>query len=250
MDDVLTAKPFTIERFEVLRQMQAGHFWHVGRRHMLVNALNDVSTTHLALAVDLGCGPGVQLASWRAYADRVIGVDQYADQVAAGIFGDGVELITADVTDLPFADNSVDLVMALDVLEHVPDVEVLKQVMRVLKPGGTLVLSVPAFQWLWSFRDDDAGHLRRYSKSQACQIVEKVGMQVCRVRYYQFFLFPLVVLSRIFGRNSKVTRDAEDFPPRFINAIFRSINRFEARLDALGLSLPIGSSIIVTARKE
>ncbi|MGC1497455.1 MAG: class I SAM-dependent methyltransferase [Sulfitobacter sp.] len=216
---------------------------------MLDNALRIQVPQRVALAVDLGCGPGVQLESWRAYADRVVGIDQHAEQVDENIFDDGVELVTDDVTDLPFADDSVDLVLALDVLEHVPDVAVLQQAARVLKPGGTMLVSVPAFQWLWSFRDEGAGHLRRYTKSQICQRVEQAGMQVCRVRYYQFFLFPLVVLSRKLGKTSKVTRDAEDFPPGVVNTIFRTINRFEARLDGLGIRFPIGSSIIVTARK-
>lgn len=217
---------------------------------MIANALDTQNCMRVELALDIGCGPGAQLSDWKKYARRVVGLDQYADQISPDFFDGQTTLIAGDVTDLPFDDNSMDLVLALDVIEHLPEAPVLNEAMRVLKPGGTLLITVPAFQWLWSYRDEDAGHLRRYSKGTIKQAIEQSGFRVNRMRYYQFFLLPLVVLSRFFGRTSRTTRDLEDFPPAVLNVLFRAINSIEARLDKLGLSMPAGSSIIVLATKS
>ena len=216
---------------------------------MIANALRKQSHTRVDLALDIGCGPGAQLGEWQKYARRIVGLDQYIAHVDAKYFDEKTTLIAGDVADLPFEDNSVDLVLALDVVEHVPDAPVLNEARRVLKPGGTLLVTVPAFQWLWSYRDKDAGHLRRYSKTSIKVAIEQSGLMVERIRYYQFFLFPLVVISRLFGRKTRKTRDMEDFPPSFINRAFRAINLFEARLDRFGLVTPVGSSLIVLAKK-
>ncbi|WP_158284991.1 class I SAM-dependent methyltransferase [Hoeflea marina] len=216
---------------------------------MIANALTSLGGRAVDTALDIGCGPGTHLRAWSGYARKVFGIDQYAGQVDSAAFDSNTQLIAGDVASLPFDDNSIDLMFALDVIEHVPDLPTLSEARRVLKPGGHILVTVPAFQWLWSVRDEDAGHLRRYSSAQIREVVEAAGLKVSRIRYYQCLLFPLVVLSRMFGRRSSATRDMEDFPPRLMNAAFRAVNRLEGRIDALGLAMPFGSSLVVLARK-
>lgn len=242
-------RDFSLERFKALQRMHREHFWFAGRRALIAEALRDANSRRCGIAVDLGCGPGAHLDMWKCYARKVVGVDQFAEYVDSVALQSNIALVAADVLALPFDDQSVDLVFALDVIEHVPDEAALAEVMRVLKPDGVLIVTVPAFQWLWSVRDEEAGHRRRYTISEISDLIESAGLSVQTARYYQFFLFPIVVLSRLLGRSSRKMRDREEAPPRLMNKIFRSINLFEVRLGSFGLSMPIGSSVLVSARK-
>lgn len=229
--------------------MRQSHFWHVGRQAIVNNVIRAQGLSNLDLCVDVGCGPGYQLESWQQISNNVIGLDQHSEDIDAQMFPPGIRLINGDVEALPFEPKMVDLVIGLDVIEHVDDIKALHEARRVLKPGGYCLLSVPAHQALWSIRDVEAGHKRRYSKKRLMSTLNDAGFEILNVRYFQFFLLPLVFLSRFAGRRDARLRDHEDFPPLVLNTIFKWINIFEARLDALGLRLPTGSSLIILARK-
>jgi len=240
---------FTITRFEVLQRITPVHFWFEARRRLINQILQRSLENQVDVAIDLGCGSGDSLAGWKQHARRVIGIDGHAELIA-GTNGDpAIAVIAADVTDVPLLDETAQLVLALDVLEHVPDTATLGEVFRLLAPGGTLLLAVPAHQWLWSFRDKDAGHLRRYSRRSIRKVVEEAGLTIDRLQWYQCLLFPLVVIARLFGRRGPAVRDMEDNPPGVVNRLLLGVNLLEVKLNSLGLRMPYGSSILVVARK-
>ena len=210
-------------------------------RRVLHTALPD----RVAQAVDVGCGPASWLQTWRTFADNVVGVDPFADAIAQQSLPEGTRVVRGTADKLPFDTDSVDLALALDVLEHIDDASALVEIRRILRRDGLVLVTVPAIPWLWSTRDDDAGHLRRYTKSSLHSALETAGFDVLDSRYYMSLLFPLVAASRVLGRNTPTLRDKEDQPPRLANAVFRAITLFEVRT---GLRLPFGSSLLALAR--
>jgi hypothetical protein len=110
-----------------------------------------------------------------------------------------------------------------------------------------VLVSVPAFQRLWSFRDVDAGHLRRYSRQGLEDVVRRSGLVVERVTYYQWTLFPVLAVVRLAMRGRRPLRDAEERVPRLVNALLTIVNGVEARA-ARRVDLPWGSSLFVRAR--
>jgi len=181
----LNSAAFSKERFLTLRTMDRDHFWFAGKHRLTRNFLRGEFEPSVGVALDLGCGPGLQLRTWRGYAQKVIGVDIHATDVPVENIGDGVSVLVADVTKLPMDNCSIDAIFAMDIVEHVPDDLMLAECMRVLRPDGVMIINVPAFQWLWSFRDVEAGHMRRYTKRGLRELVQRAGFTVSRVTFYQ-----------------------------------------------------------------
>jgi SAM-dependent methyltransferase len=160
-----------------------------------------------------------------------------------------VATVQSSGESLPLGNGVYDAALALDVLEHIDDEAAARELARVLRPGGLLFVTVPAFSFLWGVRDIEAGHRRRYRRAGLERLLRGAGLTVEESGYYQFWLFPLTVLSRLAGRQSARTRDMEDLPSGWINRLFSKINRWEVRLGET-VRWPWGSSLYVVARKE
>jgi SAM-dependent methyltransferase len=241
---------FKPERLEVIRRIEPYHFWFHGRRRLLRSVLRDHLPDGVGTIADIGCGTGFNLKVWQGFGDRVLLLDRFPADARTTAHGNVASwIMCGDATLLPLRAGSVDAIVALDVLEHVPDAMALAECARILRSGGMLFLTVPAMPWLWSFRDEDAGHLRRYTKRSLMVRVSNAGFTVELLRYYQFLLLPLVALSRFLGRKGKGTRDVEDAPHPVVNAVLRAVVDLEVRLIELGVNLPIGSSLLLVARK-
>jgi ubiquinone/menaquinone biosynthesis C-methylase UbiE len=238
---------FPTERLERLVEIDRQHFWFTGRRAMLSAVLGDELGREAAL-LDVGCGSGATLRFLARRGNRVTGLDSHPDAVAtASRSVPSASVVRGDATELPFDDATFDGVLLLDVLEHVDDTAALAEATRVTRPGGWVTLTVPACPRLWSVRDEDAGHLRRYRSADVRALARAANLALERLTHYQLALFPLVVASRVAG--GRRLRDAEDLPPRWLNGAFRAINVAEARL-ARHVDLPWGSSIVAVARKR
>lgn len=228
---------FPLSRLEKLRRIESWHFWFVSRRELVASLLRREVRAGETL-LDVGCGTGANLAL-AAAGIRRLGVDIHIEELTRG-------MLQGDATSLPLRPESVDVVLALDVLEHVDDDAMLAEVARVLRRGGRLIATVPAVRALWSVRDEAAGHRRRYDRSTLRALALRHGFRVRELRGFQFVLLPLLLLSRFTRRKSVAARDFEDAPPRWLNRVLLAVNRFEVRF----LRPPVGSSLALVAVKE
>lgn len=236
----LTSIEFPLSRLEKLRQLEPWHFWFVSRRELLASLLQRELRDGETL-LDLGCGTGANLALAGGEVHKV-GVDIHIEELGPG-------MLQGDATSLPLRSSTVDVVLALDVLEHVDDDVALAEIERVLRPGGRFIATVPALQILWSLRDEAAGHRRRYDRRRLRAVVARHAFRVRDLHGFQFALLPLMFLSRIVRRRSAAARDFEDAPPRWLNRVLLAVNRLELRLPR-PLRPRVGSSLVLVAVKE
>ncbi len=193
--------------FATLREMQSRHFWYRGRHRFLLSALGRVlrtiPPTEKLRGIDLGAGCGGWIAylqkhqpQWfaeLALADSSIDALEYA----ATCVHPGTPRYQIDLLQLPW-ENRWDVVFLFDVLEHIPDdVETMRQIYKALRPGGYLLVATPALKFFWTYNDDLAHHVRRYSRGDFARLAEVTDFKLCWSRYFMFFLSPLLFLSRM-----------------------------------------------------
>ncbi len=157
-------------------------------------------------------------------------------------------LLQGEAACLPLKANAFGAAILLDLIEHVDDRGVLGEIQRVLRPGGMALITVPALPWLWSYRDDVSGHLRRYTRSRLYKVIKDSRLEVCEIRHYQFILLPLVILTRLLGRESAEMCNLEERPLPVINSALTWINQIEAILGDF-IPWPCGSSLVAVCRK-
>lgn len=228
-----------------------GWWWSRGRR-ALVKALVSryADGAHGRKVLEIGCGTGAIMKELESLAATVCGLDispaalRYCRQR-------GIESVcVADAASLPYQDNRFDLVVGVDVLEHVEDdAGALREIYRVCRPGSLLIVTVPAFQFLWSRRDEQHHHRRRYTLSQFRERVAAAGFIVKRASYINMPLllplFLLVKVGHLLRRNPSAKMDFVLVPPP-VNTVLSAVVEREAswlrRAD-----LPIGTSIMCVA---
>lgn len=229
---------------------QADYWWYRVRGSLLKTVLGPyVDGAADVLDVGSADGPSVSwLRGTRLHA--TLDVDPRGLVPGTGVCGSALQL--------PFADASFDLVGAFDVVEHCePEAVALTELSRVLRPGGRLLISVPAYQWAWSDFDDQNGHYRRYTRKRATQALESAGFEILRATYAFTSTFPFFAAERLARRAKSALRgsraEAADVVPlpqtspavdRFLTALGRLDDRALGRAD-----LPFGSSVVVAARK-
>ncbi|MFC1705533.1 class I SAM-dependent methyltransferase [Planctomycetota bacterium] len=240
---------FSRERLQQVADMEGWHFWFRGRRQLVDRLLERSGLRGGSLVVDVGSGTGWNSRNLHERGYRVVGLDRRPEGLGASDPSyKGPWFVQGDAVALPFGSGSCDAVLAIDTLEHVDDSRVLAEVFRILRPGGTMLLTVPAMPWLWSYRDDAAGHLRRYTRSSLSRVLRERGLSVVDMRYYQFLLFPLLLATRALGRRNARTRDLEDRPAWWVNGPLLWVNRLDVRLGEV-LSWPWGSSIVALCER-
>jgi 2-polyprenyl-3-methyl-5-hydroxy-6-metoxy-1,4-benzoquinol methylase len=223
-------------------EIERAHWWFAGRRAVILAALARFVTKG-SRVLDFGCGAGGLTAELaRVYA--VVGVDFSAPAVAVAQ-GRGLDVRLLGPADtLP---SGFDAVCAFDVLEHVEDdAGELRRLASSVRPGGIVMVTVPAYRLLWGRMDEVAGHVRRYRLRQLDSTMRKAGLRRVHASYFNSWLFPVVALGRLAGfprENHEI-----DLPPRPLNALLRAAFSSEAPL-AARLTLPFGVSILYLARR-
>jgi SAM-dependent methyltransferase len=221
------------------------YWWYRARSRLLEAALGAFVPAR-ARALDVGSADGPSAQWFRTRADEVVALDIDV----RGLSADGV---CGSAVALPFADESFDVIAAFDVIEHCePESITLRELRRVLRPGGVLVVSVPAYQWAWSDHDEANGHHRRYTRSRIVDGLTAAGFAVDRATYAFTSVFPMFAaeraVRRLRARRATEAADIVEVPalPRPVHHALLGLCRLDELLLA-GRDLPFGSSVFVAA---
>lgn len=232
--------------------METSHWWFVGRRRILTEVLTTYtdlpSKCHI---LEVGCGSGGNLSMLSQFGQvSAVEPNDEARQLASekGDF----EIRRGSLPhDIPFEPQTFDLISALDILEHVSeDLNSLFSLRNFLRPKGWLLITVPAFSFLWSTHDEDHHHKRRYNKTQLQRIVQDAGFSPVVVTYFNTLLFPLAVSIRLMKKILRLNELNEQMTlPASINDLLTSSFSSERHF-IKHWPLPVGLSLLRLARKS
>jgi SAM-dependent methyltransferase len=195
--------------------------------------------------LDAGCGPG-NLASKLLPWGEVVGADASADALEFCKQKHFIDVKQITTKQLPFPDNSFDLIFAIEVIEHIEDdIFAMQELKRVLKPNGYLIVTVPAFMFLWGSHDEWNEHYRRYTKKRLSRVALSAGFEIERLRYMKLLFFIPLLLLRFLKKGAKDKQRQDDFYALnpTVNRFFRLLINWETPIVS-NLPLPLGCSII------
>ncbi len=192
-------------------------WWFNGRRDLILQIIKDIPYTRV---LEIGCGS----AELSKYIKNYIGLD---------ISSKTSKFIIGDAQKLPIKDNSVDLILLLDLLEHTDDKVVIEEVYRVLKPDGYVIITVPGFMFLWSQHDIDNHHKKRYRRGE----LPLNKFEVIKFTYWNSILFPIMALAK--RKKAQLT-----ILPKSVNYILQNVLKIENYLILKNVRLPIGVTLV------
>jgi SAM-dependent methyltransferase len=244
-----------LAEYEVMYQREENYWWYVGLRALILAQIGQFARERKTLTLlDAGCGTGKLLQScqeWRAYGL------EYSAEAFRFLRRRGLDdVVQASVCQMPFADACFDVVASLDVLYHVAapgDLKGLQEMSRVLKPGGLLLLNLPAYEFLRSHHDVAIHTQQRYTCSRVRAMLGQVGMRVKTLTYRNTLLFPVAALVRlaqklIRPRPAQAQSDLRPLP-HFLNRALMVPLLIENQLIRVGLRMPFGLSVYCVAMK-
>ena len=235
-----------------ISQYQNTHFWFRGRNELICSQLKKYFSGASSL-IEIGCGTGQVLRAIHQAIPllELSGTEIYSKGLtyAHDVLSEA-KYLQLDAHAMPFIDE-FNVVCAFDMIEHVDDdLNVLRQMYQVCKPGGGIVLTVPQHHWLWSYKDEAAHHKRRYNRADLQQKVKESGFEVVATTSFVSLLLPLMYFSRR-KRNalqdSDLQREYKISP--IINNLFLACSRLENVFIRLGISIPWGGSLLLVAKK-
>jgi SAM-dependent methyltransferase len=231
--------------YDRMAELDTRHWWYRARRDILATLIRrKIRLPADARILEIGCGTGHNLEMLAGFG-RADGIE--IDSAARALAS---ERLGRTIGDAPLPqltgveDGAYDLVAILDVLEHVEeDRAALQSIARKLRPGGRILITVPAHPWMWSAHDEVNHHKRRYTRKTLRKVVEEAGLKLDMLSWFNSLLFPLAAAARLAGR-VRGKQDSDDkMPARPLNAAFRAI--FGLERYALGrLPLPPGVSLV------
>jgi len=227
------------------------HWWYRGRRTVLARAIANLGLPQPARVLDAGCGSGRNMVEL-ARLGTVTGIELSQTSVSlarARLLGDVIE---GSVLSMPFDADSFDLAVSLDVIEHLDeDLDALRELRRVVAPGGSLLVTVPAYGWLWSGHDEINHHYRRYTRRSLQRVAEEAGWKQTRTTYFNSLLLPVAILLRALDRlSTKTTESSLDLwvPPEPLNWVLERPLALEAAMIGRGGRIPAGLSLLSVFR--
>ncbi len=241
--------------YQVMREAEERHFWFRGSRAVIFDWVDRAIAEMGACrrAVDVGAGTGGVLAGLGERADAW-GVE-YHEAGARFCAGRCLRVAQGRLPMLPFADDTFDLAVSLDVFEHIEDdIAAMAEVRRIVRPGGRLIATVPALQWLWSEHDEALHHHRRYERNEFDARLRRAGFQIERLSFYNATLLPPIaavrmvgnIMRRVVGPGPAPSSDVS-IPPAPINEALAALFASERHMLRRG-RLPIGASLIADLR--
>ena len=225
-------------------------YYHALHAHVL-QCLNRHQPDAPVALLDAGCGTGglIRFLQEKMPAWRMTGVDLSPLACELARARTAAIIHESSLTDLPFKKAEFGAVVSTDVLYHIEDdAKALEELVRVMRPGGVLVVNVPAYQWLWSYHDTAVHSQRRYGRAELRSKLVAAGLEPLKVTHWNMLLLPLIVLRRKLFPAPASGSDVEAYAP-WTNALLKWIMALESGLLRMFGGLPAGSSLLAMARK-
>ena len=241
--------------FEQMFQVEETNWWYRSRRFLVRRQVRaEAKRLNRRLKIlDVACATGM---SFRFLSDLgdIIGIDISEETIRLCHRRGITDIVRCDAMELPFTDGSFDLVLALDAFEHFEDDrKAMAEMHRVLKDDGAAIVTVPAFMFLWSPHDDSFHHIRRYTRPELGEKLERAGLRPLRISYYSFFLMPPVYVFRkirsVLGRGADKKSDFFVSIPAWAEYVLKGIMAVE-RFILRFVNLPFGVSLFSVIRKR
>ncbi len=237
-----------LEEYEKMYRFEENYWWWAGKRKIVKRILESLKPDCDRI-LDIGCGTGANLEYLGDYG-MVVGLDFSREALDFSKMREHENLVQGDAERLPFRDDSFDLITGLDIIEHIDDGRASRGFVEALKNNGLLLLTVPAYSFLWSKHDEALHHRRRYSKNQLRRVLEENGFTIEKMSYWNSFLFIPVAVTRLVKRyvirSREVKTDVGELPS-IINGLLTFIMTVESCL-IRRIDLPFGVSIVCLAR--
>lgn len=238
------------ELYQKFYEVETKHWWFSARRIIIIDVIKKIiKLKKNSLVLDYGCGTGGILdflsKDYQAYGADMsdLAINFCNKRNLTNI------LSISDLLSKPEFKNKFKMVTILDVIEHIDDDDaVLKDIHSLLEDEGYLFVTVPAYQFLFGPYDILTQHKRRYVKKHLAEVVTSAGYDVIKISYFNTFLSPLLILSRLISAKTGSDNDT-DIPNKFLNIILKQIFKFEKYLLRF-ISLPFGISIMCIAKKK
>ncbi|HZS48514.1 MAG TPA: methyltransferase domain-containing protein [Blastocatellia bacterium] len=238
--------------YETMYRLETHYWWFVARRQLVTSLVNQqIADTKGARILDVGCGTGATRDALTIYGE-VFGADMSEEALSFSRSRGGGPLTRSRIERLSFIDGCFDLITALDVLEHADDdLASMDELYRALRPGGLLIVTVPAYGFLWSEHDEALHHRRRYAAYELRNKLTRVGFEIERLSFFITFLFfPILAMrfvQNIFKKSVEPKTSHIILPDWLNNALIGllAIERWLLRY----INLPFGVTIVCLARK-
>lgn len=235
--------------YEDLYKTEDVHWWHKAKRRFVKQLI----TTHIhkksLTILDVGCGTGKSMDELSSLGG-VWGVDISDEALLFCKKRNLTHVKKGEAEHLPFQKDFFDVVCALDVLEHVDDEASIREIKRVLKNNGFIIISVPAFSWLWSKWDEVLHHKRRYDKKQLERILKKEGFAILKNTYiHSFLVIPILIIRKLKQLQHK--QYTSDFQVN--NGVLNRLCSFLSELEQIWINrydMPFGTSVLCIAQKN
>ena len=241
------------EAYLKMAQTEASHWWFTGRRAILHSTLSGLGLPPNSRILEIGSGTGGNLEMLAGFG-KVSGLemDDTARAISAEKTGGRFDIRSGRCpSHIPFCDEKFDLICLFDVLEHIEeDEETLLALKGLLAKGGRMLITVPAYDFLWSGHDEFLHHKRRYSSAELRQKAVAAGLRVERFTHFNALLFPLACVMRLKDRLLKSSNSSgAEIPPAPFNSLFRGLFSSERFLLSRG-DLPVGMSLLAVLSHE
>ncbi|MBV8990570.1 MAG: class I SAM-dependent methyltransferase [Solirubrobacterales bacterium] len=237
---------------QAMLELDEHHWWYRGRRRVIRAELDRLALPAGARVLDAGCGSGRTLDELADYGE-VYGIELDEQAAAAARARGRGEVRIGRLEELPWEADTFELITCLDVIEHTPDdLVTLRELRRVCKPGGWLVVTVPAYEALWSLHDEANHHYRRYSRRTLRAAARGAGWRVARVTSFNSLLLAPAAAVRLAQRRRRPSQDytpAIRVGPAWLNDALEWPLDVEAAWLGKGRTLPAGLSLLAVLQK-
>ncbi len=242
------------KQFTEISLLEYSHFWYKARREIIKSVLSHFKLLNKTFAVlDIGAANGTNIEYFKSDYPHIKGMEINDNALEIS----KLKLPTIEIQkgclpyNIPFENERFDLIFLFDVLEHIEDdVAALNEIYKRLNPGGTLIMTVPAYQFLFGGFDVYSHHFRRYSARTLNAVIKQTEFTEFFNSYFNFFLFPIILISRMLENIFKKSSYSIKMPGCLTNWLFYGIMSSEKKRLSIGKRYPLGSSLLVLLRKN